>query len=537
MIDFDKILYFDGGMGTMLQRSVLKPGEQPEKLNLTHPEAVLDVHRQYAEAGCDIVKTNTFGLNPIKFPAHGEVEKIAAAAVGLARRAAGDKLVAIDCGPTGKLLKPYGDLDFEEAVAAFAEVMSAGERHGADLVLIETMSDLYELKAAILAAKESTSLPIFATVTLDEHGKLLTGADIAAVVALAEGTGVTAVGINCGLGPKQVKKLFETMREYASIPIILNPNAGLPQVRDGVTFFDVSPADFAAEMRELAEMGAAVMGGCCGTTPEHIREMAHVTKSITPRPAEKKGHTIVSSYGKTVIIGEETVIIGERINPTGKPDMEASLREGDWDYIVDEAFDQIDGGAQILDVNAGLPDFDEAAAVETIVTELQKITNTPLQIDSASPAVMERALRVYNGKALVNSVSGVAESMAAIFPIVKKYGGVAVAMTFDENGIPETAEGRLEIARRIVGEAQRHGIDKKDIIVDPLALTGSMGAEQADITLDALKLIKAELGVKTMLGVSNVSFGMPDREAATAEFYKRAVNAGLDAAIINPDYL
>ncbi|MDD3765821.1 MAG: homocysteine S-methyltransferase family protein [Eubacteriales bacterium] len=535
MIDFSKVLYFDGAMGTMLQKKgVLGAGDLPEDLNLSNPDVIYDIHKAYIGAGCDIIKTNTFGLSRLKFPKEGKVEEIAKAAVGIARRAAGDKMVAIDIGPTGKLLAPYGDLKFEEAVSIFGEVISFGEKYGADLVLIETMNDTYELKAAILAAKEYSSLPVFATVTFDEAGRLMSGADVACAAALMESLGVCAMGINCGLGPKQIKELFTTMREYSQIPVILNPNAGLPKVIDGETVFDVSPEEFARDMHGLIEMGANVVGGCCGTTPEHIRAMIEMSKGMTPLPIGKKEHTVVSSYGKAVFIGEKPVIIGERINPTGKKLLKQALRTGDMDYLVQEALKQVEAGAHILDVNVGLPEINEEETMEKAVSVLQEITSLPLQIDSSSPKVLERALRIYNGKALVNSVNGKKESMEAVFPLVKKYGGVVVALTLDEDGIPNTAQGRLKIARKIVETAKTYGIDKKDIIVDPLTMAISSDESQGKVTLEALELIKNTLGVKTVLGVSNISFGLPKREIITGTFFAMALQKGLDAAIINP---
>ncbi|MDR0406302.1 MAG: homocysteine S-methyltransferase family protein [Clostridiales bacterium] len=529
-----KITYFDGAMGTMLQESgALQPGQLPETLNITHPRLITGIHKRYIEAGCDILKTNTFGANALKLKNYA-VRDVITAAVEHARTAAGDKKVALDVGPTGKLLAPLGELSFDAAYEVFAEMIAAGRDSGADLVLIETMSDTYELKAAVLAAKETSDLPVFATVTFDETGKLLTGADVPAVVALLEGLGADAIGINCGLGPRQLKELFAVTREYASVPVIVNPNAGLPTVRDGVTRFEVGAEEYADAMLELALLGAEILGGCCGTTPEHIRRAVEKTREVDVPPRSPKARTMVSSYGGAVIIGEKPVVIGERINPTGKKLLKQALRENDLDYITEEAFRQIDGGAHILDVNVGLPEIDEKEMMASVVTELQKITRLPLQIDSSDSLVLERALRLYNGKALVNSVNGKRESMEAVFPLVKKYGGVVVALTLDENGIPPTARGRLEIARNIIETARGYGIDKKDIIVDALTMTVSSDEAQALTTLEALTLIKETLGVTTILGVSNVSFGLPNRESVTAAFYTMALRGGLDAAIVNP---
>lgn len=520
-------------MGTMLQSAGLKRGESPETLNITNKQLIIDIHRQYADAGCDIIKTNTFGANRVKLTGY-PVKEIVAAAINNAREAAGNKLVALDVGPTGKLMEPYGELSFDEACEVFSEVMREGEKNGADIVLIETMSDTYELKAAVVAAKESTSLPVYATVTFDESGRLLTGADVPTVVTLLEGLGVDALGFNCGIGPKQMKKLLSECRKYTSLPVIINPNAGIPRVANNVACFDVGADEFAQDMRQLALSGASVLGGCCGTTPEHIARMIEETRDICPPETETVNKTLVSSYCGFVEIGRAPVIIGERINPTGKKLLKQALREGDLDYIASEGIKQAECGAHILDVNVGLPEINEQEMLATAVCELQRVTRLPLQIDSSNPGAIERALRLYNGKALVNSVNGKKESMEAIFPIVKKYGAVVVALTLDENGIPATPEGRLEIARKIIAGAEKYGIDKKNIIVDTLTMTVSSNNQEAEITLEALALIKKELGVKTVLGVSNVSFGLPSRDTITSAFFIMAMQKGLDAAIINP---
>ena len=531
-----RVLICDGAMGTMLQNAGLPAGREPELWNLERPELVLDVHRRYLEAGADIVTANTFGANGVKLAGH-PAEEIAAAGVRLARQAAdeaGRGWVALDVGPTGRLLRPAGDLDFEEAVAAYAPVIRAGAGAGADLVLIETMSDLYEAKAAVIAAKENWSLPIFVTVVLDQRGRLLTGGDIPAAVALLEGLGVSALGLNCGLGPQQMAALFPTLREYASIPLVIQPNAGLPECVDGCTRFHVGPEEFAEQMAALARAGAWVVGGCCGTTPDHIRAAAAACRGLSPRPLEPKRRTWVSSYARTVVFGEEPVLIGERINPTGKARLKQALREGDVDYVLREAVEQQERGAHILDVNAGLPDIDEASVLARLISELQGVTDLPLQIDTADPAAMERAMRLYNGRPLVNSVSGKRESMEAVFPLLKKYGGAAIALTLDENGIPPAAEGRLAVARRILEEAAAWGIPKEDLIFDPLAMTISADPAAARTTLEALTLIRRELGCRTSLGVSNISFGLPRREKVNAAFFLLALEHGLSAAILNP---
>lgn len=533
-----RLLFFDGAMGTMLQKNGLTAGELPELWNLTHPQVIADIHRQYLDAGADILLTNTFGANGAKL--HGceyTVEEVVTAGVKLAKEAVGNgpQLVAMDIGPTGKLMKPLGDLGFEQAYDIFKEMAVAGEKAGADMILLETLSDTYECKAAVLAAKENTSLPVFVTMIFDEKGKLLTSGDIPAMVALLEGLGVDGLGFNCGLGPAQMLKLLPQLTECCSIPIIVNPNAGLPRNVNGQTVFDVAPEEFAEAMEEIAKGGAWMIGGCCGTTPEHIAAMTARCRKIVPVPLERKNLTVVSSYAKAVVFGGKPVLIGERINPAGKKRLKQALHENDMDYILREGITQQQNGADILDVNVGLPEIDETAMMCRAVTELQGVVNLPLQIDTSSPQAMESAMRLYNGKPLINSVNGKEESMRAIFPLVKKYGGAVIALTLDENGIPETAEGRFAIAEKIIARAAEYGIDKKDIIVDTLAMTISAGQENAAVTLKALSMIRERLGVHTSLGVSNISFGLPQRENINAAFFTMALQSGLSAAIINPN--
>ena len=542
-----EILYFDGGMGTLLQEKGLAPGELPETWNLEHPEVIREIHRRYIEAGSDIVLTNTFGANALKF--HDErcsLKEIVESAIDhvkAAIREAGDDrriYTALDVGPTGKLLKPMGDLDFETAYEAFREVMVIAEKAGADLIHIETMSDTYELKAAVLAAKENTSLPVFATAIFDERRKLLTGADVPSVVALLEGLRVDALGINCGMGPEQMLPVLEEMLRHSSLPVIVKPNAGLPQQRDGRTCYDVLPEEFAYLMKRITNMGASVIGGCCGTTPEHIRAMKDACRGLQPLPAAEKEYTVVSSYGKSVFLGNRTEerhgskIIGERINPTGKKRFKQALKEHDLDYILREAITQQDNGAHILDVNVGLPDIDEPALMEEAVQEIQSVVNLPLQIDTVDIQAMERALRIYNGKAMVNSVSGKQESMDSVFPLIRKYGGVVIGLTLDEEGIPADADGRVRIAEKIIKEAAKYGIKKKDIVIDALAMTISSEPEGAKVTLETLRRLRDEVKVNTVLGVSNISFGLPSRPVINSAFYTMAMMNGLSAGIINP---
>lgn len=535
-----RILFFDGAMGTILQQNGLGAGELPELWNLKRPELIEQIHRDYLAAGADIIEANTFGGNAVKLRGCGHsVEEIVTAGVSLARRAVQscgrEAYVAMDIGPTGKLLRPLGDLSFKDAYEAFKEAAVCGEKAGADLILIETMSDTYEAKAALLAAKENTSLPVFVTMIFDEKGKLLTGGNIAAAVALLEGLGADAIGFNCGLGPEQMRSLFPQLQSCCSIPMIVNPNAGLPRSVDGRTVFDVAPEQFAAVMEELVREGAWAAGGCCGTTPAHIAAMIERCKKISPVPLTPKNRTVVSSYSRAVCFGPRPLLIGERINPTGKSRFKQALRENDMDYILREGITQQQSGAHILDVNVGLPEIDETAMMCRAVTELQSVIDLPLQIDTSNAETMEHAMRLYNGKPLINSVNGKQESMHSIFPLVKKYGGVVIALTLDESGIPETPEGRLAVAQKIVDTAAKYGIPKKDIVVDALVMTISAGQEAAAVTLEALRLIRETLGVHTSLGVSNISFGLPQRENINAAFFTMALQSGLSAAIVNPN--
>lgn len=531
-------LFFDGAMGTMLQKNGLSAGEIPETWNITHRDIVYAIHKAYADAGCNIIKSNTFGANALKFKGTDyTVEEIVTSAIDIAKTAVSGKdktFVALDLGPTGKLLKPYGELPFETAYELYKQQVIAGKKAGADLVLIETMGDTYEIKAAVLAAKENCDLPIVVTMIFDESGKLLTGSDIKTAVFMLEGLGVDAIGFNCGLGPRQMLSLLPELLKYSSTPLAVNPNAGLPECVNGVTFFNVTPEEFANDLKELAEMGVSLLGGCCGTTPEHLKEAVKLCKDIPVLPVKQKNITAVTSYSKTAVIGERPIIIGERINPTGKKKLKAALVSGDSGYIFSEALSQVECGADVLDVNVGLPEIDEPKVMCDTVRGIQGITNLPLQIDTSDPAAMEQALRIYNGKPLINSVNGKKESMEKIFPLAKKYGGVVVCLTLDEGGIPESAEGRIQIAEKIINTAKEYGIDKKDLIIDTLAMTVSTGAENAKRTLQALSYVRNTLGVNTVLGVSNISFGLPKRDNINAAFFTLAMGSGLSAGIINP---
>ncbi len=539
-----KLVILDGGMGTRLQAAGLAPGELPERWNLTHPEVIEAIHRAYYEAGSTVVSTNTFGANRLKLSAD-ELDDIVRAAVSLARAAAqglpGERFVALDIGPTGKMLKPLGDLDFEEAVAVFAETVRLGVKYGVDLILVETMNDSYETKAALLAAKEVCDLPVLVSCAFGSDGKLMTGASPAAMVALLEGMGADAIGVNCSLGPRELEPVVWEYLRYASVPVLCKPNAGLPEVVDGQTVYPVSPADFAVTMADFADSGVHLVGGCCGTTPAHIAALTAELerrglcgRPLPPRRGDMAEATVVSSYTHVVTFGASPVLIGERINPTGKKRFKQAIAEHDIGYILGEGLRQEEAGVDILDVNVGLPGIDEPSFLCEAVCELQAVTALPLQLDTADPVAMERALRRYNGKALVNSVNGKEESMRAVFPLVRKYGGVVVALTLDEAGIPDSVEGRVAIARRILAVADEYGIHKRDIIFDTLAMTVSAAPEAANVTLEALSRIRRELGCHTSLGVSNVSFGLPARDIVNSTFFAMAVAGGLSAAIMNP---
>ncbi len=536
-----KLLFFDGGMGTMLQKNGMQSGEIPELLNLTRPELITQIHREYLEAGADIITTNTFGANPLKSDEIGaSLEIVVASAIELARKACAEystpekpRFVAFDIGPTGHLMEPMGDLSFDECYNEYSKVATLAEKCGADLIIIETMSDTYEAKAAVLAAKENTKLPVFLTMTFDETGKTLTGADIDVMSAMFEGLRVDCLGINCGLGPKQIAGLMEKLASVSSIPIMAQPNAGLPQMVDGKTVYDVMPEDFAEDCLKIAELGASVIGGCCGTNPDYIRALVEKCAHCVPK-VEKKTHTVVASYSKAVYFGNGPVIVGERINPTGKKKFQQALRENNIDYILNEAFQQQEAGAHILDVNVGLPEIDECAVMGAAVKALSAAVNLPLQIDSSDPVTLENTLRHYNGKPMVNSVNGKLESMEAIFPIVQKYGGVVVGLCLDETGIPPTAEERFQVAQRISDKAAEYGIERKDLVMDALTLTISAQQKESAETIKALKMIKEQLGIHTCLGVSNISFGLPRREIINSTFFALALNNGLDACIINP---
>ena len=538
------ILYLDGGTGSILQSLGLKPGELPEVWNIERANDIVNVARQYYEAGSNVVYTNTFGANSLKYDGKDgrySVEEIVNAAVNNTRRALNeakgdksDRYVALDIGPLGKMLSPLGDLPFEEAVEIFANTVRAGVKAGADLIAIETMNDSYETKAAVLAAKENSDLPVIVTNVYDEEAKLMTGACPESMVAMLEGLGVDALGANCSLGPKQMIPIAKRLYEATSLPLIMKPNAGLPKSVDGKTVFDVDAKEFSDIMTELVSLGARILGGCCGTTPEYIKETVKATKNLPICDIIYRNLTVVSSSQEAVYFDKKTILIGERINPTGKKLFKEALRNHDIGYVLNEGIKQKENGAHVLDVNVGLPEIDEPVLLTECVEELQSVISLPLQIDTTNVNAMESALRVYNGKAMINSVNGKEEVMNEIFPLAKKYGGLVVCLTLDEDGIPDTAEKRIEIAEKIIKRAKDFGIDKKDLIFDPLAMAISSDSSQALVTLDAVKMLTDKLHVKTSLGVSNVSFGLPNREFITASFFTMAMQNGLSGAIMNP---
>lgn len=539
-----QILFFDGGMGTLLQERGLKTGEVPETWNMLHPEIVKQIHKEYLLAGSNVISANTFGVNAFKCKNLSyTVEELVSAGIRLVKEAIQEvqenqkkqaMYAALDIGSIGKLLKPLGEISFDEAYKTFQEIVVAGDKAGADLILIETVSDSYEIKAAVLAAKENSNLPVVVTMIFDENGKLLTGGDVASVTAMLEGLGVDAVGFNCGLGPEQMKELLPQLTACCSLPIVINANAGLPVVVNGQTVFHVAPEEFAQSVRTLVEMGASAVGGCCGTTPAHISRVVALCKDLEIQPVTDKGLTVVSSYNHAVYFTRKPLIIGERINPTGKSKFKQALRDHDMEYIYKEGLVQEEKGAQILDVNVGLPEIDEPQLMEEAVTGIQAIIDLPLQIDTSDTEAMERGLRYYNGKPMLNSVNGKKESMECVFPIAKKYGAVLVCLCLDESGIPETVEGRLSVAEKIVKTAAQYGIPKKNLVMDALVLTISTGQDNAQITLETLRRIRYEMGLHTVLGVSNISFGLPERSRINTAFFTMAMNNGLSAGIVNP---
>lgn len=531
-----EILLFDGGMGTQLQKAGLKAGEIPEVYNIEHPQIIVDIHKRYLEAGADFITTNTFGANPLKMKDCGyPFEELIKAAVKNAKKAKEeankDAYIVLDIGPIGQLLLPLGSLSFDEAYAIIkAQVECVKDE--VDAILLETMSDLYEVKAGILAVKETCDVPLFVSMTFQKDGRTLTGSDPLTFVNVVEGLGVDVLGVNCSLGPKELQPIMDVILENATIPVMMEPNAGLPCLCCGKTHYEMKPEEFASYMKPYMEKGVAIVGGCCGTTPDFIKTLKEVTP-IYVEKREVKVCTRVSSSSKTVGFNGEVVVCGERLNPTGKKKLKEALKEERYEECVKEALAQAKAGAHVLDINVGLPGIDEVSVMKKVTQMVSEVCDLPLQIDSSNEEAIEVACRYYNGKPLINSVNGKEEVMDAIFPIVKKYGGVVIGLTL-EDGIPLVAEERVEIARKIINKAKTYGIDKKDIIIDCLTLTASAQQKEVAETLKALKMVKEELGVATVLGVSNVSFGLPNRPLLNRTFLTLALQAGLDLAIINP---
>ena len=531
------ILVFDGAMGTMLQNLGLKLGEYPEVFNITNREDIINIHKSYIDAGAKVITTNTFGANELKLKnINYSVEEIIKSGVDLAKKARGDRdcYIALDIGPIGELLEPMGTLGFEEAIDIFKRQIKIGAQSGVDLILIETMTDLYEMKAAIIAAKETCNLPIFATMTFEEDGRTFTGCLPESMAITLEGLGVDAVGVNCSLGPKEVKDIVEKIINNTNLPVIVQPNAGLPNIINGKAVYDIKEEEFSNSIRELVKLGVSIIGGCCGTTPKFIEEINKISKNSLRVNREKVIKYAVTSPSKVIEI-DEVRVIGERINPTGKKRFKTAILENDMDYILKQAIEQIEAGAEILDVNVGLPEIDEEELMESTIKELQSIIDVPLQIDSAKKNVIERALRVYNGKPIVNSVNGEDKILDSILPLVKKYGAAVVGLTLDNNGIPKDYKERVKIAEKIVKKAIEYGIKKEDVYIDCLALTVSAQQEEVMDTLKALRIVKKKLGVKTILGISNISFGLPNRDIINETFLAVALGNGLDLPIMNPN--
>lgn len=532
LLENNSFVFLDGGMGTMLQSAGIQTEHIPELLNLTQPDAIMNIHRSYVESGADIIYANTFGANRFKLEGSGHtVEEVVSAGIANARKAAaGQAMVALDIGPIGQLLEPAGTLSFEEAYDCFRELVLAGK--DADLIVIETMTDLYEVKAAVLAAKENSDKPVMVTMTFEENMRTFTGVSAECMTATLEGLGVDALGVNCSLGPDELYPLIEKLCGLTVLPVIAKPNAGLPD--PATNLFNVGPEEFAASAVKLARAGVKIFGGCCGTTPEHISAMAEALSGEKFVRREVKRTSTVCSAVSFVEIDQPRVI-GERINPTGKKRFKEALLAHDIDYILGQAVEQVRAGAEILDVNVGLPGIDEKEMMSTAVKAIQSVCDTPLQLDSTDPEVLEAGLRVYNGKPIVNSVNGEDESLEAILPLVKKYGAAVVGLTLDKGGIPKTAEGRFAIAEKILERAMSYGIPKEDVFIDCLTLTASAEQDGVMETLGALRRVKTELGLRTVLGVSNISFGLPNRELITRTFLTMALHSGLDLPIINPN--
>lgn len=533
-----EILFFDGAMGTMLQNKGLALGELPELYNLTHKELIFEVHQAYLEAGAQFITTNTFGANHFKLDkTNHTVEEVITAAVNIAKNAIrqSDKeaYVVLDIGSTGKLIEPLGDVTFDELYENFKQQVIAGEKAGCDCILFETFTDLYELKAGVLAAKENTSLPIFCTMSFESNGRTFFGTTLEAMVLTLEALGVDALGINCSLGPKELEPIVEKLTSIATLPILVQPNAGLPVMKDGKAHYNITDIEFSMYMECFAKLGVSILGGCCGTNPEYIRQVIERVGKQSCHRREAPRLDGICSASQTIHF-DDVRVIGERLNPTGKKMLQAALRNNDLDYVLQEALKQQEDGAHLLDVNVGLPDIDEVKMLPEVIKEVQSVTSLPLQIDTSNSKAMEAAVRIYNGKPIINSVTGKEESLREVLPIAKKYGAAVLGLTLDETGIPESAEERLAVARKIVDRALEIGIPKEDIFIDCLVLTASAQQQLVKETLRAVAMVKNELGVKTVLGVSNVSFGLPNRPLLNKTMLAMALMQGLDAPIMNP---
>ncbi|MGI6372311.1 MAG: homocysteine S-methyltransferase family protein [Caldicoprobacterales bacterium] len=536
----EDVLFIDGGMGTMIQNAGLKAGQQPEVYNILHPEIIKSIHRAYLEAGADIITTNTFGANEYKLKGTGyTVEEIVDKGVSLAREVSENGWVALDIGPIGQLMEPSGTLSFNEAYRIVARQVQVGEKAGADLVIIETIADLYEMKAAILAVKENSSLPVFCTLTYDENGRTMMGTDPFTAVNVLEGLGVDALGVNCSLGPKELLPIVEELLKYAHIPVIVQPNAGLPRLENGMTLFDTDADEFAIYGKRMVEMGVRIIGGCCGTTPEYIKKLIEGVRSVRPNDFIANSHrdTAVSSPSNTITFGDGIKIIGGRINPSTDRSIEKALLEEDYDEIISEAIEQRMAGVDIIAINVGMEksEIHKPDILSKAVKELQGMVNTPLMIDSPDPDAIEAAVRIYNGKPLIKGVNGERESMESIFPIAKKYGACVIGQTARGEGVPQGADERLEIAESILAMAARYGIPREDIIIDPQPTDIFMNSVMEEETIKAISEIKTRLGLKTVLDIGGGSSKMMDLDKEQVrQFLIETIEAGLDSIIMDP---
>ena len=537
----DNILIFDGAMGTMLQKEGLPIGDNPEIFGIKNPHKLLKIHKKYLEAGSNVLTTNTFGCNELKVNKLGyTVEEVIDRAVSIAKQAIEEsdkskpRFVALDIGPIGEMLEPMGTLSFDRAYEIFKRQVIQGEKSGADLIIIETMMDLYEAKAAVLAAKENTNLPVICTMTFDENGRSFTGCLPEAMVATIEGLGVDALGVNCSLGPKQLLPIVKTITELANVPVIVQANAGLPVIKEGQAVYEMNDEEFFQGVKNFVDLGVSIIGGCCGTNETFIKKICDNIDKLQKKEPKRRKSTIVCSAAKYIDIQGPT-IVGERLNPTGRQPLIDAYVSGNNDYVINLALEQSNEGSEILNVNVGVPDLDEERAMKRVIKGIQEVVDVPLQLDSSNVKALEAGLRYYNGRTIVNSVNGKEKSLETILPIVKKYGACVVGLTLDENGIPSTAEGRFNIAKKIVERAEQYGIKRQDIFIDCLSLTVSAQQDEAMETIKAIKMVKENLGCKTILGVSNISFGIPNRKALNNTYLNLALGAGLDLAIINTE--